>query len=408
VTFDLLRCGVISGNVLGIAFGGGLEELRVVAFPWGRPPSCDDIERRRDNDYLLRWSSVSMDGSFVIDGLKLGVGYDVYAGGNKQLSSRLENPAVPDAHWVALHLSSLLGVRIEVADEQDAPMMVNPHLFLEGVVTFHGPQDIPPNEWLLDWEAALSRIPGMECGVIERMGFPLTVVVRNPNNAARWGPISVLIGRPGYGTARKFAYATRIDDGIPESVIPLARKADCWSTVSLSFSHEPWSELFDTSLTDWGVLTLVTSSGEEYALRIGALVPSSYSGIPCGDYMTSFSSCRLFWYPDRGTSMPLRVDDGGATIDLDLAGAGALVVNLVDSEGRDVSERVTLRVQREDGSLASASFSRPPYGIPAMSAGLYTLGAYIDAWVPPGKEPYRTSIEIRSGETAAVILSPSN
>jgi hypothetical protein len=406
IVIDILACGTLAGSVTSSSFSIDISRLTVLAFPWLHPPPCADVHADGGKEGPVKQASVAATGEFKIEGLDPTRGYDLVCGGLGWLSDRLEAPAIPGGNYQLLTVRPVLGVSIRLVDAEGGSIRSNRALVESGSTSVSCSEPGFIAALLQDWEIVWAEVPGFSCGSLDKEGLDL--LARSPPDKERVGPILLSIGHPGYKRARRMTYAEPVIPEVRIFEIPLERTADCWASLEVSFVGSSKHPLLASDPSSGGVLYLTRSDGTDYGLALGTNGLQSFSGIPCGHYQAKYVYEKLFAYPSRTSHLDLYVDEGGASLEIDLSRAGSLVVDLLDEQDRPISDRAVLQLEVQGRlGLWAVAFEARPYLVRALEPGRYNLIAFRGRARPPfGREPYRATFEIQSGEVAEVTLRP--
>lgn len=408
-TLELSVGSSIRGQVSVDIESHDMSRIRVLAYAHRAPPTIEGTLAALRDPSAGNVATCDRTGWFELTGLPAGVAsFTLVAGGDGFASVESAREVSPCARDVQLALQSVFAVRIRVRDVNGDPVVTSPRLFAHQPPTSRFDDSRARQRASFAPEILLAglnpELVGKDAETYHRLFIAL-----GPTRASWIGPVRYSVEVPGYGhgnvQAQLIAIRERdatqdcfLDGGVPRCTGALEIVCQGSPIASLSRSRNEGA---------WATLQLGNESGERYELGLWDLTSEvdRIDGIPCGKYAARLVSTHGFLTLPQVGTQELHIEAHATTerFSIDLSATGAL--ELIESTPPAKSRRQVLVVDLgaiqpvgEDFSVGPIVFERPPYVVPALPPGAYTLEVEgSDGRARPLAAP-TPRIEIRAGE----------
>lgn len=400
----------IVGHVVCADASADLGAVNVLAVPISGLPSPEELERAMSGrGSRAHLAEVSASGRFEIHGLDPRRRYWVTGGGVGCLVREPATNVEPGGEEVELQLAWMYGVRIRLVDgEAGGPLRVSSALARPAGV---GTQTLDPKLELATYrirECALGGLPSDELRQVD-VHESLWLYLSDEKRASA-GPVRFIARVPGYTSADLPIELPPVESHVVTRDVPLRPTAAGWATLKLRFTGAPdLRGLEARPERAFGKLVLFSGGEVLYELHcrsVSAGVSETHL-VPSGHYQARFHvNASSYAWPKRPETVVLDLTRGERVLEVPLEDSAALVVTLVDSFSEEHDGPALLRVQREGRrGVDHVRFDSAPYVLQGLAPGEYVVAAMTGAtFVAPGREPYRGTIEAKSGELAEIEL----
>lgn len=406
VVVELTQATAIEGFVRKSTDSSPIESARVIAWPSRSHPPLDFAQRALEGDVRCLFSQTDQAGYFRLEGADASVKYTVSAGAPGWAAWPPASGVLPGAQLVEMTLRPLFGVIVEVVGEGGERLRVDPTYMDSGPLPFTcldatATYLAQPN-WCLQLAGVRSEPTWGR--LAERH-----LLYVGESEAERVGPIRFSAGAPGYVSSEEELFAERVEDRVATHLIELTRVDAETTDVQLEFltafdrptlyQREPLAYL----------RVVNEAEGEMLTFALPDLKRRLIEGVPVGEYYVQlefpFAGVVIPLVPERDGQFPLTPITGDSDRWLfDLSAYGAAEVILRGPAGTRYAGPASLTFFRgspeEGGAGGHVSFYGPPYRIPVLGAGDYTVIANH----PEAAEAYAT-LSVYPGRTNDLRLS---
>jgi len=375
----------ITGTVVGPGAIPVPAGFMVIAIPLSlRFVSKRYIERVLQSDPSFPVALTDELGDFRLCGLKPGTQYRVVAGGTGLLSSEDHLVRAPQER-ITIPVGPLFGAVVVVRDSGGLPLILSDHLS-PGLDVMTSRRDGGPKDGkeVPEWMAFLAGIAEGDL-----TSEPFSAVILERANVSFPRPVySVSVDLPGYPKTHALVELSSVVEGIGQQPVVVGYSRAEFGDLAVAIRNGgPTLDRKNTLRNAPLKLQLrAKSTGEYFVLDLDDCRSGTYpvGPLPVGTYL--WSVVMTAGSPEALVSRgeievyPSHQEHFKSEIALDLKDAGQIEYELRDSMGNIYcGPAVIVLGHREPGlekhnNWSECDFSFPPYVIPALASGSYTVG----------------------------------
>lgn len=350
---------------------------------------------------------------FSLSGLRDGDSYHIYAGGEGYCSANSFAPPIMKAgssRQQIVTVSPVYGARIVIRDAAGGPLLLGESL--SG--SWHGtPVPAVDDARIVvsgNWTAALLGLPA---SATSRSVFEKVFFFETKFDHGLQIPIVYEATFPGYEPARVTIEAKRALADVTQHSIRLERVTDTFGVVNIWLDPvEHVSSVIPDELGDRCPQLYLTELQDGKLLRAQlqgiARGFEDVTGVPAGDYFAVFRAPhQLFRFPrvpEQGPTV-LSISKMPSELRVPIHGLGALRIAVLEPSGSEYAGPLSGTHVRTKGQEADDFyFSAPPYTIPLLPEGEYSL----DVDLPNMDSPIQVSFSINEFEITNVVFPLSD
>ena len=328
------------------------------------------------------------EGAFALMGLHPGKGYRVHAGGRGFCSADPFSRAVFERDRGYTHIvtvSPVYGVRIDIRDRATGEA-IRLGRTLNG--SWHGTPTAGVEDARIvmsdNWTAALL---GLDESAASHSVFDKVFFFETSRDDGETIPVSYEADVPGYSPIRERLEAARARERVSTYTVRLEQTATDFGEVDVWFDpvEEVPSVVPDGAGSRYPQLYLTRVEDEAILRAQLREVDGGFekiSGIPAGDYLAEFRAPhQLFRYPGvLERRVTLTIGGEPSELRVPLKGLGSTRITVLRSSGSSYCGPLSGTHVRTGGQEADDFyFPAPPYTIPLLPQGEYTLSIDLDA-----------------------------
>jgi len=350
-------------------------------------------------DGLLRATTAS-DGSFLVPGLPPDTLVSTVAIVDEGLVSVTRQAIDPMSTAVELGVEPVFGAWVHVRSTDGRAPLTSEKLVGWGP-TFTTPRLHGARARYVAGTRPELRLLGVPDELVTRPSrYDVFVAHSVPRLLEELPPTSLAISVAGYASANGQFVERRIDLGIPEYTVEVDPLASGFGELTLSL--DPWPEDV-AAIRSHAVATVVLDpmDGARPA-SVGVSAedwPSiTLPGIPHGTYHATLRAAHGLY---TSVAVPVTVGAVPAAVHLASRETASLHVRVLDPRGRPHEGWVILRVRAASGAEGSMSFKGPPFVIPFLPVGEYT----VTVTSPPFEDDGESGVTLDAFERREVVVS---